>query len=393
MPAFIPGLQLSEAFYREAVRPILDEHFPGLIYAAALIGYGSDVLGYDTERSTDHGWGPRCWLFLPDADAEMYRAPIDEALQSHLPPTFRGYPTRFSRGAAGALLPDAPMQHEVPIAPLPGFFIPHLGFDPLGAITAIDWLICPQQALLEMTRGAVFHDGFGALAAARERLTYYPDDVWRAMLAAQWRRISQEEAFVGRCGEVGDEIGSAVIAARLVREVMRLCFLTERQYTPYSKWLGTAFAQLPCGPALGPIMRDVLHATTWQERQRPLGAAYETIARMHNALGITAPLDPRSGHYHGRPFKEHDGRPYVVIHAERFADAIRQTITNDMLRDTAVFIGSVDQFVDSTDVISRSDRVARLHSLFTENPPFPSWEGGRGIRQIRRTPARRRSSG
>lgn len=55
MPDFIPGLQLSEAFYREAVRPILDAAFPGLVYAAALIGNGSDVLGYDTPRSTDHG--------------------------------------------------------------------------------------------------------------------------------------------------------------------------------------------------------------------------------------------------------------------------------------------------------------------------------------------------
>ena len=87
---------------------------------------------------------------------------------------------------------------------------------------------------------------------------------------------------------------------------------------------------------------------------------------MHNALGITAPLDPRSGHYHGRPFKEQEGRPFTVIHAERFADAIRATITDDMLRDTASFIGGVDQWVDSTDLLSHPERVARLRSLFTE---------------------------
>ncbi|MGI8856095.1 MAG: DUF4037 domain-containing protein [Thermomicrobiales bacterium] len=377
MPAFIPGLQLSEAFYREAVRPILDAQFPGLVYAAALIGYGSDVLGYDTERSTDHGWGPRCWLFLPDADHAAYQPRIDEALQSHLPHTFRDYPTRFSRGADGALLPDAPVQHYVLIAPLPRFFIQHLGFDPMAEITAVDWLVCPQQELIEVTRGAVFHDGFGLLTAARQRLAYYPDEVWRAMLAAQWQRISQEEAFVGRCGEVGDEIGSAVVAARLVREIMRLCFLMERHYAPYSKWLGTAFSRLSCGPALDPILRAVLRATTWQERQQPLGVAYETVARMHNALGITAPLDPRSGHYHGRPFKEQDGRPFTVIHAERFADAIRQTIADTMLRDTASFIGGIDQLVDSTDLLSHPDRVAKLRLLFGGNLP-PSL-GGKGV--------------
>ncbi len=34
-PPFIPGLQLCGGFYREAVRPILDTHFPGLPYRRA----------------------------------------------------------------------------------------------------------------------------------------------------------------------------------------------------------------------------------------------------------------------------------------------------------------------------------------------------------------------
>ncbi len=377
MPTFMPGLALSEAYYREAVRPILDAEFPGLIHAAALIGYGSDVLGYDTERSTDHGWGPRCCLFLPDADHATQQPRIEAALQSHLPLTFRGYPTRFSRGATGVLHAEAPVRHNVAISSLPGYFVHHLGFDPARPITSADWLCCPQQQLLEVTRGAVFHDGFGALTAARARLAWYPDAVWRALLATQWQRISQEEAFVGRCAEVGDALGSSVVAARLVREVMRLCFLMEWQYAPYSKWLGTAFGELACGPALLPMLTAVLHAGGIGERARYLGVSFETVARLHNTLGITAPLDTRTGEYHGRPFTERAGRPYTVIHAERFAEAIRATITDDMLRDTACFIGGVDQFVDSTDVLSSSVRCQQLRALYKE-PPSPSGKGAGG---------------
>lgn len=52
MTEFIPGLNLSEYFYKYAVKPILEAQFSGLRYSAALIGYGSDVLGFDNSVST-----------------------------------------------------------------------------------------------------------------------------------------------------------------------------------------------------------------------------------------------------------------------------------------------------------------------------------------------------
>ena len=45
------------------------------------------------------------------------------------------------------------------------------------------------------------------------------------------------------------ELGSAVAAARLVRDLMRLCLLINRCYPPYDKWLGSSFARLSCAAA------------------------------------------------------------------------------------------------------------------------------------------------
>ena len=44
----IKGLELCRGFFFEAAQPILQKHFPYLVYSAGLIGYGSDVLDYDT---------------------------------------------------------------------------------------------------------------------------------------------------------------------------------------------------------------------------------------------------------------------------------------------------------------------------------------------------------
>ena len=82
---FLPGLHLSELFYWEAVRPILDRAFPGLVHAAALLGPGSEVLGYDTPQSTDHHWGPRVQLFLRPEEMELAPA-IHAVLRDRLPP-------------------------------------------------------------------------------------------------------------------------------------------------------------------------------------------------------------------------------------------------------------------------------------------------------------------
>jgi hypothetical protein len=51
MRDFAPGRELNAAFHAEVVAPLLGRRR----YAAALLGTGSDVLGYDTAVSTDHG--------------------------------------------------------------------------------------------------------------------------------------------------------------------------------------------------------------------------------------------------------------------------------------------------------------------------------------------------
>ncbi len=343
-PSFIPGLELSRRFYAEAVRPLLGD----LAHTAARIGTGSEVLGFDTARSTDHEWGPRLQVFLSREDACR---DLVEALSRKLPKTFHGYPTNFAptdHPQVRHMAPtDGPVFHRVDVTTLGGWLTGHLGFDPREGITTRDWLATPAQTLAELTAGAVFHDATGELTSVRSRLTWYPEQVWRYVLACQWQRIAQEEAFVGRCGEVGDELGSAVVAARLVRDLMRLSLLMHRRYPPYSKWLGSAFARLPFAAGITPALTGALAATTWRDREAHLGTAYSAVAGLHNRLGLTEPLDPGTRPYHDRPF--------LVLHADRFSRALADGIRDAELRNLPL-VGAIDQVTDNTDLLG--DRAA-----------------------------------
>jgi hypothetical protein len=281
MSAFVSGQELSGRFYREVVRPILTADFPDLAHSAALLGRGSEVLGFDDEMSTDHNWEPRVLLFFRPEDD---RGAAEEALRAKVPARFEGRQTEFS------------------VHTLRSFFLDHLVFDIDSELEPRDWLTFPEQRLRMITAGAVYHDEVG-LQEVRDRFAYYPQDVWYYLLIAAWWRVHPEFNLVGRAGFAGDELGSAVIGAQLVDGLMHLCFLIEREYAPYSKWFGTAFARLPCGAELTPILRQVLRAETWQDRETALMTAYETVSARHNALRITPPVSLDVEQMWGRPFK------------------------------------------------------------------------------------------
>ena len=356
---FIKGLKLSELFYGEAVKPILADRFPGLIYSAARLGGGSEVLDYDTLRSTDHHWGPRVQLFISEADHERYSAEIIHALSETLPGEIHGYSTHFAIVNGEEILTprdSGPLRHGAAVSTLRTFFTDYLGCNPRDGLGITDWLTFPQQHLRTIVSGRVFHDGLGELEPIRETLRYYPHDLWLYLLAGQWRRIDQEEPFMARCGDVGDELGSRLIAARLIRELMKLCFLLERQYAPYSKWFGTAFAKLNCALTFAPIFERALNAQTWPEREKHLSAAYEAAAELHNQLQITSPLPIKVSNFHSRPYR--------VIHSGRFVEAIRAAITDEAVRRLPPYLGAVDQVVDSTEALADAARMQALKVMY-----------------------------
>ncbi|MEU4240129.1 DUF4037 domain-containing protein [Actinoplanes sp. NPDC026619] len=296
------GISLARQFYLSQVQPGL----ASVPHAAALLGPGSEVLGYDDEVSPDHDFGPRVQVFYIDRDT------VGE------------------------------------------FFVQLLGFDPGAGVSVADWLLTPTQLLASLTRGAVFHDPADTLHRRRAALEWYPDDVWRYALAAGWLKVSQEEAFVGRTGSTGDTLGSRLLAARLAREMVRLSFLISRRWAPYAKWLGRAFRELPLAAQVGPQLTAALSAASWREREDALCTAGSVLAAATNELGLCPALDPSPRQFYNRDIR--------VLQAERYTIALAAEITDPSLRAVLEHFGvrhgtiprlpgTIDQALDSTDLL------------------------------------------
>jgi len=367
MPDFIKGLDLSRAFYHDAVKPIINKHFPQLTYTAGLVGGGSEVLGYDTEMSSDHHWGPRLLMLLSASDKADLADSIRDVLSNELPYTFMGYSTNFGDPHVGDgdngtqlmnTITEGKVNHRVEIVTINQFVQGILGIPADHDMTPADWLAIPQQKLLTLIAGELFHDELN-MQAVRDKFAYYPHEVWLYLLLCGWGRIGQDEHLAPRAGFVGDELGSAVIAGRLVRSIMQLCFLIERRYAPYPKWFGTAFAKLDCADELTPILRDAQMGTTYRDRESALVKAYTILNEMFNDLQLTAPIEPAVLQFHGRPFQ--------VTHGWRYTQALYDVITDPAVKAIAdrTQIGSVDQFSDSTDMregVHLQPKVAQLYN-------------------------------
>lgn len=361
---FIPGLLLAEGFYHEAVKPILESHFNNLQYSAALIGAGSEVLGIDTGMSTDHHWGPRVMLFLSPADFTQKRDAIRTLLSHELPGEYKGYSTNFSPpnpddNGAQLLQPaeSGPLNHRVEMFTLEGYFTSYLGLDINQKLDSADWLTFPFQKLRSIIAGKIFRDDL-KLEPVCSQFKWYPRDVWFYIMASAWARIGQEEHLMGRAGFVDDEIGSALIGSRLVRDIMRLAFLMEMEYPPYPKWFGTAFYRLKSAARLNPALTAAVHAQSWKEREKYLSAAYTVLAGMHNNLGITVAISPQIGQFFGRPFNR--------INGERFCTALLNQIKDPEI--TSVLknspIGNIDLLSDNTDLLEDTTFRLALKKLY-----------------------------
>lgn len=353
MPEFIKGGELSARFYEEVAAPILRRQFPSLLHTAGLWGYGSDVLGYDDPVSTDHMWGPRFYLLLREED--FSQAPhIMQAFSENFPSRYLGYCVHFSEpdpNDNGVRHPEP--EHTGPVSPLV-FIHTVLGTGQLEALEPADWLSFSEHRLLALRKARIFRDDLG-FQEELTQLHFYPRPVLLYLLASNWSLIAEEQAFVRRCADVGDETGSVLACARIVERLMRLLFLYCGEYAPYSKWFGTAFSRLPVNSAIPAAISGALSAREIGERERLLVQAQSLVAGVHNASGLTPPVEVRIQNYFGRSIR--------VIFADRIADVIAGQLQGTPLAHLPL-IGTLSEVSNFTAISDSPRERSRVKAFY-----------------------------
>jgi hypothetical protein len=162
-------IDVSREFFEEVVRPILEREFPeeAAQTAFGVFGYGSEVLRLDDAYSRDHHWGLRINALMPDALFHARAEPLMRALSAKVPPTFRGYSLREGYTRWGGL----------ELASLEGYLERTIGLD-RPPRTYQEWLSLPEEDIIHVVEGEVWHDPSGRFSAIREALRgYYPEPV------------------------------------------------------------------------------------------------------------------------------------------------------------------------------------------------------------------------
>ena len=298
----IKGLELSERFYAEALKPMLSERVPALCdkWAAGLVGHGSECYGYDDAISADHDYGADVCIWLTREDYEAYadavRAVYEDACNAWAQAAQERYgaaPRKQTAQGAG----------RVGVLEIRTFYYGLLGTDRLPE-TNKEWLALPEERLAAATNGRVFEDHAGQFLAFREGLlSYYPEDVRRKKMAARAAVMAQSGQYnYARCMRRGEYLAAELALSEFVRAACSLVYLMNRKYCPFYKWMHRGLQDMTVLSEIGDMLMLLTDVTDskqkWQSGEAQadgrlliVEAVCQVITQELHAQGLTTTAD------------------------------------------------------------------------------------------------------
>ncbi|MCR5507708.1 MAG: DUF4037 domain-containing protein [Lachnospiraceae bacterium] len=264
----IKGLELSRRFYEEYGKAMIHDNFPEYEdrITVGLVGRGSECYGFDDELSHDHDHGPDFCIWVDDDVYDEAGTAIQEAYDA-LPLEYMG----FERSRI--IPPDG---KRTGVLRTKEFYSRILNITEeclTGYVDGTDgdgiFAIVREEDLSQCTNGSIFARGTGDFLRIRDKLSYYPDNIWR-------RRIAEELHYSAQMGQYnyirmlkrGEKVASEIALAGYMEHTMKLVYLINRRYAPYYKWLHRGMAGLEKAAVIMDIFNAVYDMPKGDERIR-----------------------------------------------------------------------------------------------------------------------------
>jgi hypothetical protein len=282
--ASITALELGREFFKEVVKPSMEQVCPQVLELAACgrFGLGSECFGLDDAISRDHHWGPRVDVLLPDEVLPGLDPGIWTKVAARFPSVFRGF--RLEKGHVGGagLSPDG----------IRAFLSRTIGRTGLPE-TAFEWLDMPEEDISHVINGEVWHDPRGEFTRIRSVLQgYYPDNVWKRRIAHWCRYASGMGLYAMKRAILRGNMPFCYTSfGRTIQRTLELAFLLNRTYFPYDKWL------YPCFKRLEHLAREMTpwideatrEGTRWERRTEILEQLHTMLDCRMVELGLVRP--------------------------------------------------------------------------------------------------------
>ena len=277
-------IDVSRQFFEQIVKPILLEHFPDETAQTAfgVFGYGSEVLKLDDQYSSDHHWGLRINALMPNRLFESKSEEILRVVAANLPDTVQGHSLR--EGLMGV--------KGLAITGLEGFLNQTIGIKHPPQ-TYEEWLSVPEEDIMHIIAGEIWHDPSGRFSAIRQAFNnYYPEPV-RLRRIAHWCRY-----FSGMCSYAlkrallrNNEYYATITFSRALRWGVQIAFMLEKQCFAYDKWTLAFFDRLPrLYRPLQPIVDEAVKlSTSWERKLALLNQMADVLDQTMVADGIIKP--------------------------------------------------------------------------------------------------------
>ena len=284
-------LEISRRFFSEIVLPILEKDFPEIVRnsACGFFGYGSECLGMDDHYSQDHHFGLRINMLVPNHMMDQ-TAQLVKILPDKLPSSYQEISLRVGHVEGIGVTPES----------LEGFLSRTIGitFEPK---TFEDWLKIPEEDIIHVINGQVWHDPTQRFSRIRSVLQgYYPDPVWKRRIAHWCRYFSGMGLYaLKRAVLRRNWIYATTTFGRTLKWSMELAFLLNRTYFPYDKWLYPFFEELPFLAAeMKPLLDEaVLAQSDWERRIQ----IFEQISDLLDQQMVDLQIVPPHPRFAGSP--------------------------------------------------------------------------------------------